>query len=156
MHTVRKSVTLLFFVTAFLSSSVGYAGSVSPETENAGHEQHSMDWPGIYFGMLPCADCYGVKTSLALNKNNTYILMTQMTGKSPREFTEKGKFTWGTKKDTIILTSRDGSVTHHYAISENALTQLDNHGEPISGKDAERYILHRTDVTKSTKEHAGH
>lgn len=124
-------------------------------TETETHEaHHGNDWPGVYYGFLPCADCVGIKTTLALNKNNSYILITQYAGKSDREFVEKGKFTSGDKADILILTSRDGSNSRQYFAAKDMLIQLDDTGNRISGKLADRYILHRTDVTEKAQSHA--
>ncbi|MCQ8104681.1 copper resistance protein NlpE [Methylomonas sp. SURF-2] len=136
-------------------------GQVSAEAEKTAdgdsyHGHKSLDWPGIYNGLLPCADCYGVKTSLALNKNNTYILIYQYTGKSPKDFVEKGKFSWGEKNNTIILTPRKGNASRQFLIGDNTLTELDGKGKLISGEQAARYILRRTDVTSEPTSHSGH
>ena len=120
------------------------------------HAQNSLDWPGIYRAFLPCADCKGVKATLALNKNNSYLLITQYVGKSEREIVEKGKFTWGDKKDVIVLTPRNGSTTQHYLVGEDMLTQLDNVGNRITGNLAERYIFRRSDMTQKSPSHAPH
>ena len=123
--------------------------------EHASHANHkSLDWPGIYYGFPPCADCDGIKTSLALNKNESYILITEYVGKSPREFVEKGKFTWNDDNSVITLTSRDGKNTHHYKAAANSLTQLDNQGKAFTGKQAERYVLRRKDVTLESSGHS--
>ena len=131
------------------------------EAAGSAHEGHhassSLDWPGLYLGLLPCADCVGIKTSLALNKNNSYILITQYAGKSEREFVEKGKFSWGDKENTIVLTPKNGSEPHYYEVGKDVLTKLDNHGNRISGKNADSYVLRRTDVTGKTEpSHGGH
>jgi len=118
------------------------------------HPQNTTDWPGIYNGFLPCADCIGIKTTLALNKNNTYILISQYAGKSEREFVEKGKFTWSNDNSSILLTPRNGTTTQQYAVDENKLTQLDSNGKRITGKLADRYSLRRTDVTDKQTSHA--
>jgi Uncharacterized lipoprotein NlpE involved in copper resistance. len=68
----------------------------------------------------------------------------------------KGKFTGGNNNNTIVLTPRDNSTTRQYLVGENTLTQLDNNGNRISGKLADRYILRRTDVTKSSSSHPSH
>lgn len=119
--------------------------------------QEAIDWPGIYLGFTPCSDCMGIKTTLALNKNNSYVLITQYVNKSDREFVEKGKYTWEKNSKTISLTPRNGNtVTRQYVVGENTLTQLDDKGELITGKLAEKYILHRKDVAKTPQEHSGH
>lgn len=124
-------------------------------TADDGHAQHHLgDWPGVYLGFTPCADCIGIKTTLALNKSGSYLLITQYAGKSEREFTEKGKFTWGEKPNTIILTSRKGDNQQQYLVGDNVLIQLDQAGNRISGKQADRYILRRTDMTEKDTSHA--
>lgn len=148
----KQILTFSLFITAFS----GYNPVFAETAESTHHAQNSLDWPGIYRGFMPCADCNGVKTSLALNKNNTYILISQYVGKSPREFVEKGKFTWADKSNTIVLTPRNGSTAQHYFVGENRLIQLDNNGNRISGEEADRYILRRTDVTKTPPSHSAH
>jgi uncharacterized lipoprotein NlpE involved in copper resistance len=123
--------------------------AVEAKELDASHAQHSLDWPGVYFGFLPCADCGGIKTSLALNHNNTYILMTQNVGKSIREFTEKGKFTWTDEKNVMLLTSRDGKVSHLYYVGDNKLIEVD----PATGKHSSSHILERKDVMAKPPKH---
>ncbi|MEQ1638297.1 MAG: copper resistance protein NlpE [Methylococcales bacterium] len=153
---LKQSLMLLFFITI----SLGYNLVVAETTEApaAGeHEAHNkMDWPGIYQGFTPCADCMGVKTELALNTNSSYILITQFVGKSVREFVEKGKFTWDSKSKTVALTPRKSTTVHHYLVGQNTLTQLDDKGNPITGENAARYVLRRNDVTKAPEAHSGH
>jgi len=150
MRTFKQKLKQALTLSLLIAIFSGY-GPVFAETEtraeDTDHAQHSLDWPGIYNGFTPCADCNGIKTSLALNKNNTYILITQYVGKSPRDFVEKGKFTWGDKSNTIVLTPRNSSATKQYLVGENELIQLDSNGERISGDEASRYILRRTEVT---------
>lgn len=124
--------------------------------QNAHHTQESMDWPGIYLGFLPCPDCIGIKTTLALNKNNNYVLMEQFIGKSDREFVEKGKFTWESSNKAITLMPRKSATTRLYIVGENTLTQLDSNGKPYAGEHAKRYVLHRKDVASTPQEHSGH
>jgi copper homeostasis protein (lipoprotein) len=163
MHLANKPPFKNHLITAILAALFSinnpvYAESPDPE-HTAHHAQNSMDWSGIYNGFLPCADCVGIKTSLALNANNSYILITQNTGKSPREYVEKGKFAWVDTSNTIILTPRNSTSTRQYLIGENILTQLDGDGNKVSGKDAERYILRRKEMTSSesaSPSHGGH
>ena len=34
--------------------------------------ENALDWNGTYKGILPCADCEGIKTELELNSDKTY------------------------------------------------------------------------------------
>jgi uncharacterized lipoprotein NlpE involved in copper resistance len=154
MCTFKEFLLSALFVAIFSTYNLTLAETNDKDSHH--QAQHSLDWPGLYHGFTPCADCMGVKTTLALNTNNTYVLITQNVGKSIREFVEKGKFTWGDKSNMIILTPRKSTETSYYLVGENTLTQLDGKGEHFTGKEAERYVLRRTDVTQSPKEHSTH
>ncbi|NOT10328.1 MAG: copper resistance protein NlpE [Methylococcaceae bacterium] len=150
MRTARQNFKhiLTFFLFISISSVYCPAFAETSETTNkdAHHAQNSLDWPGIYYGFLPCDDCKGVKATLALNKNSSYILIRQYVGKSEREVVEKGKFTWGEKNNTIILIPRNSTTSKQYFVGENKLIELDNNGNRITGKLADRYILRRKDI----------
>ncbi len=152
---IFKDILLSALFVAIVSTD-NLAVAETNDKDSHHQTQHSLDWPGLYHGFTPCADCMGVKTTLALNTNNTYVLITQNVGKSIREFVEKGKFTWGDKSNTIILTPRKSTTTQYYLVGENTLTQLDAKGERFTSKDADRYVLRRTDVTNSPQEHSTH
>ncbi|MDD1619917.1 MAG: copper resistance protein NlpE [Methylococcaceae bacterium] len=155
-HHFKRILTSSLFIAIFASYSPVFAETTETKDKDEHHAHNSFEWPGIYYGSLPCADCVGIKTQLALNKNNSYVMITQYLGKSEREFVEKGKYTWSNQSKTIVLTPKNSSTTQQYAVAENTLIQLDANGNRISGKQADRYILRRTDVTDSTKPHSGH
>lgn len=159
MQPFKKFKKTLAFL--LISSVYTISYSVFAETadiQNMHQEQTSLDWPGLYFGFMPCSDCKGIKTTLALNKNNTYILTTEYVGKSIREFIEKGKFAWSDQKDTIVLTPRKNSTAapQYYLVGEDKLVRLDENGVPYTGDLAKRYTLHRKDVIEQSEFHNGH
>jgi uncharacterized lipoprotein NlpE involved in copper resistance len=155
LKNALKTVFTGCFLTLTLSAQSVVFAQAPSDTHEAHHEQQKSDWPGIYNGFTPCDDCKGVKTTLALNANNSYILITQYVGKSPRDITEKGKFIFS-NQNTIILTPRDSEMTRHYFVDENKLVELDKNGVHYSGKDADRYVLRRNDVVKPPAEGQGH
>ncbi len=151
-------IAAFFLFIAFFSSSSPVFSETTETTNDTQHTEKSLEWPGIYYGFLPCVDCKGIKTTLALNKNNSYLSITQYVGKSEREFVEKGKFAFGDKSNTIVLTPRKGSATQQYLVGENSLVQLDNKGNRISGELENRYILRRSELegTGSPSSHSSH
>ncbi|MDQ5939565.1 MAG: hypothetical protein QG557_513 [Pseudomonadota bacterium] len=155
LKNALKTVFTGCFLTLTLSAQSVVFAQAPSDAHEAHHEQQSLDWPGIYNGFTPCDDCKGVKTTLALNANNSYILITQYVGKSPRDITEKGKFIFS-NQNTIILTPRDSEMTRHYFVDENKLVELDKNGVHYSGKDADRYVLRRNDVVKPPADGQGH
>lgn len=151
---IKQMLTFFLVIGIFGACAPVFAESAENHDKDAHHAQNGQDWPGIYNGFLPCADCAGLKLSLALNKNSSYVLITKYAGKSEREFVEKGKFTWSDKNNTIVLTPRNGTTAQQYLIGENVLIQLDSNGNRITGKLADRYILRRTDITETAPSHS--
>ncbi len=127
------------------------------ETDHANHENHvdkSQEFRGVFYGFLPCNDCLGVKTTLSLKTNNNYLLVTQYTRESAREFFEKGKYTWDDETRTVVLTPRGEGDKRNYVIEdENTLVQLNSDGSRVTGKLADRYLLRRSDTVKSREIH---
>jgi uncharacterized lipoprotein NlpE involved in copper resistance len=154
---IKKTLVFSLFITVFSAYSPVFAETVGANVKDTHeHAQTNAEWPGIYIGFLPCADCVGVKTTLALNKNNSYILITQNAGKSDREYVQKGKFAAGAIANTIVLTAKDGSTSHHYLAEGDKLVQLDSQGNRITGKLADRYVLTRNNIMDHPPEHGGH
>ncbi len=103
--------------------------------------QNSLDWAGTYTGVLPCADCPGIKTTLTLNNDNTYSLkMDYLERKS--SFKEEGEFKWNTTGSKITLYPKEkNSASTSYQVGENKLFQLDGDGNRITGELADKFIL---------------
>lgn len=101
----------------------------------------SLDWMGVYEGTTPCADCDGIKTTLRLNDDETYVLSQTYLGKNNDEvsFKEEGNFTWDDNGSEIIVEAKD--ITIRFQVGENEVTMLDMAGNVISGELANFYVL---------------
>jgi heat shock protein HslJ len=106
----------------------------------------SVDWVGTYQGVLPCADCEGIKTQIVLNKDLSYILETQYLGKNEKIFQSKGTFKWDESGSKITL---DNENKQMYQVGENQIFHLDKDGNRITGEFANNYILEmeKTELT---------
>jgi heat shock protein HslJ len=106
----------------------------------------SVDWVGTYQGVLPCADCEGIKTQIVLNKDLSYILETQYLGKDEKIFQSKGAFKWDESGSKITL---DNENKQMYQVGENQIFHLDKDGNRITGEIANNYILEmeKTELT---------
>lgn len=101
----------------------------------------SLDWPGVYEGTTPCADCEGIKTTLQLNDDETYV-MSQTYLKSGNDdvtFEESGKFKWNDAGSQIIIESEKLRI--RFQVGENEVTMLDMRGNVVSGELANFYVL---------------
>jgi uncharacterized lipoprotein NlpE involved in copper resistance len=101
----------------------------------------SLDWPGTYSGIIPCADCEGIETSITLNKDGSYFMTTKYLGKKDAAVNEtKGTFAWNKEGNKIAL-SRIENAPAWYLVGENRLIQLDMSGNAITGGNAVKYQL---------------
>lgn len=103
--------------------------------------RNSIDWGGIYTGVLPCADCEGIETILHINYDGTFFRQTRYLGKTDKAFEEKGVFFWQDCGNIIVL---DGvTPPNQYFVSENYVIHLDVNGKRIAGEHSDRYILEK-------------
>lgn len=154
MQTLQQKISnlpvFLLVILIFLSFKPAFAKdetSTPPKT---------LNMSGLYFGFIPCDDCKGIKTTLALNANNSYVLLTQYAGKSDREFVEKGKFNISENGEKLVLTPKKGGIDQQqYLIDDDMLVKLDEEGNRITKDGADRYILHRKDIVKKRDDSHG-
>jgi copper homeostasis protein (lipoprotein) len=107
-------------------------------------KQSASHWDGVYKGVLPCADCEGIQTSISL-KNMTYKVTTKYLGKSDSIIKYSGKFKRNQQANTIILTNPDNKGwTGTYLVGKNTLTQLDGDGKIITGPLADKFVLSKS------------
>jgi copper homeostasis protein (lipoprotein) len=145
-------VSLLLGVSACKTKSadqVQQPGSPSTAIKmaaGADNSKTSLDWAGMYTGSLPCLDCEGIETSVLLKKDSTYELNTKYRGKPGILFASKGSFSWDEDGGRITLKDTRGSKLPVYQVGENTLTQVDINGKPLSGNNAQRYVLTKVEA----------
>lgn len=122
--------------------------------DHSAHADTSQVFHGIFYGYLPCNDCDGVKTTLSLKQNNSYLLVTQPARASSREYYERGKYEWNDESRTVVLTPTKGGTNkrNYYIEDEGTIIQLNENGSRIT-EDADRYILRSSDTYKSREVH---
>ncbi|WP_310380110.1 copper resistance protein NlpE [Flavobacterium sp.] len=104
---------------------------------------NALDWEGTYKGIVPCADCEGIQTTITLNKNLTYVLTTVYLGKENDAESElNGKFFWNADGLKIVLEGIE-NAPNQYFVGENKLFQLDMKGNRITGNLAKNYQLQK-------------
>ncbi len=110
-------------------------------TEETASQQTSQQWQGTYSGILPCADCEGIQTTLTLNQDETYQLEEVYLGKDDNSFDSTGAVQWDETGTIITLVNDNGSTPVKYALEGDSLAKLDADGEPINGDIAALYQL---------------
>lgn len=115
------------------------AQEIEHDIDDAHYAQNSLDWPGSYSGIFPCADCEGLETELTLNQDGSYTLEQAYLGKGAEQYHSEGQFTWSSDGSVIILSNE--AEPNQYFVAENELIKLDTQGQQITGELAEKYTL---------------
>lgn len=124
------------------ADSISAAKPDSPVVADMHNAENSLDIAGTYKGLLPCADCEGIETTLKLNNDQSFVLEEAYKGKKEAMKSEmKGK--WVIHENTITLqfSKEVQDRILQYRAEENQLRTLDQQGKVIEGDLANHYIL---------------
>lgn len=112
---------------------------------------NALDWYGKYQGTIPCPNCEGIETTLTINEDLSYVLLTQYLGKSKDVLEVKGTFKWNEAQNIITL---DGikDTPNQFLVGENTLIQLDMSGKRITGNLESKYMLSKVSNEEVTME----
>jgi uncharacterized lipoprotein NlpE involved in copper resistance len=104
--------------------------------------QNSLDYWGIYTGILPCADCEGIETIIELGSDFSYVKKSTYLGKGDNKVIESaGTYSWNDGGNIITLVAED--APNQYFVGENVLFHLDLEGNRITGDLSEKYKLNK-------------
>jgi uncharacterized lipoprotein NlpE involved in copper resistance len=132
---------LLVFVAAFSFLGLGACGSTGRAIDAAHNSRNSLDWAGIYKGVIPAASGPGIDVEIVLRNDETYSISYQYIDRGDEVYTETGTFKWNKAGTTVTLDVKD--MPSQYQVGENVLFQLDKKGKRITGLLEEHYILKR-------------
>lgn len=114
-------------MTVLLAGCAGTQDSNTPPASQDGKSapdlhtsQNALDWAGSYEGVLPCADCPGIRTRLTLKADGRYELSTQYLDRQPAPTVETGKFFWNAGGNTVTLEGNG----QRFAVGEGRLLAL--------------------------------
>lgn len=103
--------------------------------------KNSLDVIGKYKGILPCADCEGIETTIELKADSTYSREMKYLGKKENLFTATGKWNW--VSEFVISLGSIKEDPNRYFVAEGKLVQLDMSGKKITGTMAAKYELNK-------------
>lgn len=147
-----KFLIILFAVLCFASCKNEEKTSETTSVENteenmkttpvdSHNSQNSLDWAGVYEGVLPCENCQGVETNIQIDENMDYELsQNYMGGEEENNINETGKFEWNKQGNTISLGERRKL---YFKVSENYLLQVFKDESKVMGDSAMQYRLRK-------------
>jgi heat shock protein HslJ len=115
----------------------------APIPGDAHNSRNALDWAGSYSGVLPCADCEGIQTTVTLQQDGHYTRQATYLGKSAVPVTDAGSFAWDDAGRLVTQNSADGSE-QMYQVGEERLFHLDEDGNRITGELSGVYVLEKT------------
>lgn len=128
-----RAVRILFVLATALSACAQQKRPMTPsnfaiQKPDLHTSQNSLDWAGVYEGVLPCADCPGIKTRLTLNRDGTFTRVMQYLERRVAAETVSGRFTWQANGNVITLDEHGGG--QQYSVGEGRVTLLSSGGGP--------------------------
>jgi uncharacterized lipoprotein NlpE involved in copper resistance len=154
---MKKSYTLhailfAFFFTACSepsSTSTGEDGESLIQTQSAianGPSSETIEvmspgeMTGTYTGVMPCGDCDGIKTSLSLKEDDTFILDREYIGKEATNLQVVGTYNYDDQSQMITLENvADGPSK--FLILNGEIWLLDVNSNRMQGDLADHYVL---------------
>ena len=104
--------------------------------------KNSLDWAGVYSGVLPCASCPGIQTVVQLNSDLTYRFEAAYIDGEGSPMVKEGSFVWNEQGNEVALSGfQAGEGSNRFQVGENQLIQLDVDGNKITGELADQYKL---------------
>ena len=122
------------------SSSNSSSTTDSSYVDTTHTSQNSLDWAGTYDGIVPCADCSGIKTTITLKDDDSFTYQAEYLEKNT-SVQDSGKFMWHDNGSIVHVMGKD--LNTKYQVGENILIQLDTEGKVIEGAIAEKYYLNK-------------
>jgi uncharacterized lipoprotein NlpE involved in copper resistance len=122
------------------SSPSGSAAARNPDP--AHHSRNAVDWAGTYQGVLPCADCPGIRTRLVLQPDGRFELSRQYIDRQAAPLVRSGQIQWNEAGNTITLLTPDERGPQ-FRVGEGRLLQLYADGSAPSWGDT-RQLLTKT------------
>ena len=107
----------------------------SKQTAAVNKDKKSPELTGVYVGMLPCADCSGIKTEIRLNRDSTYETAAMYLGKSAGAFLSHGHYKWDKNAGKIILEKGEGFniAPSQFLVQKDSLIGLNAEGKRFQG-----------------------
>jgi uncharacterized lipoprotein NlpE involved in copper resistance len=133
-YKIRYTLLIIALITLFCSCA-------STKTPGTHPSEASLNWSGVYAGIIPAADGPGIKVQLTLNADSTFVLRYEYIDRADSVFFHEGTFTWDETGKTIILDIEN--IPPYYQAAENKLIQLDMSGNRITGDLADHYVLEK-------------
>lgn len=110
----------------------------SAQINDMHNAENSLDFYGEYKGIIPAADCPGIRITLTLNKDKSFTSKWVYLEREGSDVEEAGVFT--SNGNTLTLTSKEGDESY-YKVEEGRIIMLNGDKQPAEGAMKDKYVL---------------
>ncbi|HMN76371.1 MAG TPA: copper resistance protein NlpE N-terminal domain-containing protein [Burkholderiaceae bacterium] len=134
-----KPLSILLAALAVALSACATSGDATAGSPDPAHSsRNALDWAGTYEGVMPCADCPGIKTRLTLRQDGSYEVTSEYIDRKAATRVERGKFVWLPGGNAVQL---EGEARgQRFAVGEGRLAWLEP-GAAAAWPQPARYVL---------------
>ncbi len=118
----------LFLVVALLAACSGDKPQPAADAGVADmhNSRNSLDWSGVYEGIVACLDCPGTQMRLTLGQDGSFELVRRDLVRGAAAATAAGQFKWQPDGNTIVLD--DSGDARQFAVGEGRIIVLNSDG----------------------------
>ncbi len=102
---------------------------------------NSLDYKGVYEGLLPAADGPGIQTTLTLAPDGTFVWRSEYLDEQDGVFVDRGTYTL---TGNVAALEVPGEGVRYVKVEEGRLRLLDQDKNVITGSLADMYVLEKT------------
>ena len=137
VFNMKKILSVLSL--SLLLAACSTNGTVVNQQVGQAHMEHhnaqlSLDWAGVYQGLLPCADCEGIQTQLTLTDDGEYTLEQYYLKNNQKLHPSKisGQFSFDEQHPSLIRLDKNAD-NRVFFVGENFVEVRDSEtGEKLS------------------------
>lgn len=135
----KLSLVIAFALALIMASCTNNQSKNNEQDATVAQEETTQTFYGTYEGVVPCADCPGIKTVLTLKDDTTYDLSSEYLEKGEGAIQTSGVYTL--ENDVITLITPSTNEETYYKILDGKLALLSPDKQLIEGELADKYIL---------------
>lgn len=139
MRTLLSLLALALALTACMPRKDADGMPAAAKPDAAHNSRNSLDWAGVYEGVLPCASCPGVQTRLTLNRDESFELSTLYLDRDKAPSIVRGRFSWQPSGNAITLDTQQGG--QQFMVGEGSVAQIDAGAAPAWPQPPNRVLM---------------
>jgi len=141
------NITILVLLALFILFRVHTALNQMNKSESASEHQFD-DFPVVFTGVTPCADCPGIDYTLVLEENR-FTELSHYIDRGENLFRNEG--TWTINSDTLKLFLTEEDIHKAFLFGDDSLTMLDRDLQKITGELEDNYTMDRAPEEESIR-----